>query len=254
MDLFSAIRLAFRALGRHRLRSVLTLLGITIGVAVVIVMVAIGTGAQRSIEQRVRAAGANLVTVVAGNYSPGDLDPSSGDVIDPGNLAGLQPRLRVTGDAQSAPNQINLSAFSVPGINDKGPYSRLYLRNPGIQNHDLSVFKNFPLGASGKRTIQLRLEAFNVLNHPQFSAVNRTTNVTNAAGQTGADHSFRQLSNAILGCAEPGDGVLVLLGQERAKDGIVGHEPIDPPARIGYIERKHDLVRQYCASTYRCDQ
>jgi len=88
MELASTVQLALRAIGRHRLRSALTLLGVTIGVAVVIVMVAIGTGAQRSIEQQVRAAGANLVTVTAGNYSPGNLDPSSGDVVDTGELAG----------------------------------------------------------------------------------------------------------------------------------------------------------------------
>ena len=98
----------------------------------------------------------------------------------------MQPRFRVNGDAQSAPNAINTQAFAVPGIGDIGPYSRFYLRNPGFQNHDLSLFKNFPFGASGKRYLQFRLEAFNVLNHPQFSGVNRTTNVTNAAGQTGA--------------------------------------------------------------------
>ena len=74
----------------------------------------------------------------------------------------------------------------MPGIGDVGPYSRFYLRNPGFHTHDLSLFKNIPLGASGKRMLQLRLEAFNILNSAQFSGVNRTTNVTNAAGQTGA--------------------------------------------------------------------
>ena len=73
----------------------------------------------------------------------------------------------------------------MPGIGDRGPYDRFYLRNPGFNNHDLSVFKNFPLGGSGQRMLQLRLEMFNVLNHTQFSGVNRTTNVTNGAGQTG---------------------------------------------------------------------
>jgi len=99
---------------------------------------------------------------------------------------GQQPRLRVTGDAQSAPDQINLAAFSVPGINDVGPYSRAYLRNPGINNHDLSILKNFPIAREGKMYLQLRVEMFNFLNHTQFSGVNRTTNLTNAAGQTGA--------------------------------------------------------------------
>jgi hypothetical protein len=103
-----------------------------------------------------------------------------------GNGAGLQPRFYVNGEAQGAPNDINTGAFVVPNIGDPGPYPRFYLRNPGFQNHDLSLFKNFPLGASGRRSLQLRVEAFNIFNHPQFSAVNRTTNVTNAAGQTGA--------------------------------------------------------------------
>jgi putative ABC transport system permease protein len=89
MNVTSSVRVAVRAICRNRLRSVLTLLGISIGVAVVITMVAIGSGAQRAIEHQVRAAGANLVTVSAGNFSPGDLDPSSGDVDEPGNnLAG----------------------------------------------------------------------------------------------------------------------------------------------------------------------
>ena len=103
-----------------------------------------------------------------------------------GNGAGLQPRFYVNGDAQSAPNAINTAAFAAPAIGDKGPYPRSYLRNPGFQNHDLSVFKNFPLGGSSQRYLQLRFEAFNFLNMAEFSGVNRTTNLTNAAGQTGA--------------------------------------------------------------------
>jgi hypothetical protein len=103
-----------------------------------------------------------------------------------GNLSGQQPRLYLNGEAQGAPNQINVSAFVIPGINDKGPYPRMYLRNPGINNHDLSVLKNFPFGGEGKYRLQLRVEMFNFLNHTQFSGVNRTTNITNGAGQTGA--------------------------------------------------------------------
>ena len=47
------------------------------------------------------------------------------------NLSGQQPRLKVSGAAQNAPNEINTAAFSVPGIKDLGPYPRNYLRNPG---------------------------------------------------------------------------------------------------------------------------
>jgi ABC-type antimicrobial peptide transport system permease subunit len=83
-----ALRIALKALERNRLRSALTLVGITVGVAVVIVMVAIGAGARNAIEQHVKAAGVNMIHVTAGNYSQGDQDPSSGDVVDAASPAG----------------------------------------------------------------------------------------------------------------------------------------------------------------------
>ena len=76
-------------------------------------------------------------------------------------------------------------ALAVPGIDDRGPYDRFYLRNPGFANVDLSLFKNFPLGG-GKRSLQLRVEAFNVFNTAEFDQLNTATNIVNRAGQTGA--------------------------------------------------------------------
>jgi putative ABC transport system permease protein len=61
---------AFKALGRNRLQTGLTMLGITVGVATVLAMMAVGAGAQRSIEQQVRAAGLNQITIRAGNWRP----------------------------------------------------------------------------------------------------------------------------------------------------------------------------------------
>ena len=46
------------------------MLGITVGVATVLAMMAVGAGAQRSIEQQVRAAGLNQLTIKAGNWKP----------------------------------------------------------------------------------------------------------------------------------------------------------------------------------------
>jgi hypothetical protein len=103
-----------------------------------------------------------------------------------GNAGGIQPRFYVSGDPKTSDGHLDPAAFVVPAIADYGPYDRFYVRNPGFQNHDLSIFKNFPLGGNGKRMLQLRLEMFNVLNHTQFSGYNLTTNVTNGAGQTGA--------------------------------------------------------------------
>jgi putative ABC transport system permease protein len=68
MPVLESFTLAFGALQRNGLRSILALLGITIGVAAVLTMVAVGSGARASIEYQVAAAGMNVVTVTAGNY------------------------------------------------------------------------------------------------------------------------------------------------------------------------------------------
>jgi putative ABC transport system permease protein len=64
------VAVALKALGRNRLQTGLTVLGITVGVATVLAMMAVGAGAQRSIEQQVRAAGLNQLTIRAGNWRP----------------------------------------------------------------------------------------------------------------------------------------------------------------------------------------
>jgi putative ABC transport system permease protein len=65
------VRLALRSLGRNRLRTFLTMLGMIFGVAAVLTMVALGTGARASVEDEVRGAGTNLIFVSAGNYTRG---------------------------------------------------------------------------------------------------------------------------------------------------------------------------------------
>ena len=65
------IKLAVDSLNRNKLRSVLTMLGVIIGVAAVLTMVALGTGARGSVEQEVTSAGTNLIYVKSGNYTRG---------------------------------------------------------------------------------------------------------------------------------------------------------------------------------------
>ena len=60
------ITVALEALGANRLRSFLTMLGIVIGVAAVIAMVALGRGAQQSVNNRITALGTTLLTVMPG--------------------------------------------------------------------------------------------------------------------------------------------------------------------------------------------
>jgi putative ABC transport system permease protein len=71
MRLTEAIRSALSAIGANALRSLLTMLGIVIGVAAVIAMVAIGSGARNLVDKQIRSLGANLAIVTPGNVTQG---------------------------------------------------------------------------------------------------------------------------------------------------------------------------------------
>ncbi len=58
----------------------------------------------------------------------------------------------------------------VPSVGPPIRGSRDTIRNSGFQNWDMSLFKNIPLGSNEARYIQLRLEAFNIFNHPNFDS------------------------------------------------------------------------------------
>jgi putative ABC transport system permease protein len=62
------VAVAFQSIRAGKLRAALTMLGIIIGVAAVIAMVALGTGAQRAIDQRIAALGSNLLSIYGGQY------------------------------------------------------------------------------------------------------------------------------------------------------------------------------------------
>ena len=78
MSLFMIFRVALKALGRNKMRTALTMLGLIIGVAAVITMVALGNGAQKQIEEQVQSGGTNLIMVRAGNYSRGGISGGMG--------------------------------------------------------------------------------------------------------------------------------------------------------------------------------
>ena len=71
MRLIEAIRSALGAIMTNTLRSLLTMLGIVIGVAAVIAMVAIGAGARNLVDTQIRSLGANLAIVTPGNVTQG---------------------------------------------------------------------------------------------------------------------------------------------------------------------------------------
>ena len=80
MSIAMTVIVAIKALRRNAMRTALTALGMIIGVAAVIVMVAIGTGARTSIEAQIRSAGSNIVTINAGSGGFGPVRQGQGAV------------------------------------------------------------------------------------------------------------------------------------------------------------------------------
>src|SRR6185503_15028449 len=73
-----AVRIALGSLRRHKLRSALTMLGIAVGIAGVIVIVALGDGAARLVERQVRSLGSNLLLILPPARSVGGLSLGAG--------------------------------------------------------------------------------------------------------------------------------------------------------------------------------
>jgi putative ABC transport system permease protein len=88
-----AFRVAVGALLANRLRSALTMLGVVIGVAAVVILVAIGSGAKQEVETQVEGLGSNIIIVVPGKFQFGSAPSVSRLTLDDVDLLG-----RVVGD------------------------------------------------------------------------------------------------------------------------------------------------------------
>lgn len=74
----TVIRLAVRALLAYKVRSLLTMLGIIIGIGSVIIMISVGRGANDSIQEQIRSLGSNMLLVYSGSASTGGVQMGYG--------------------------------------------------------------------------------------------------------------------------------------------------------------------------------
>ena len=79
--LFANMRIALHALRVNKMRSALTMLGIVIGVAAVIIMLAIGTGATRFIQEQIASMGSNMLLVMPGSQTSGGVRLGNGNAV-----------------------------------------------------------------------------------------------------------------------------------------------------------------------------
>jgi len=80
MNLTATLRVALRALVRNKVRSLLTTLGIIVGIAAVIAMMAVGKGASMMIEEQIASMGSNLLMVFPGTSMMGGMRSGTGGV------------------------------------------------------------------------------------------------------------------------------------------------------------------------------
>ena len=80
MTFWATLRIALNALRVNKLRSALTMLGIVIGVAAVIVMVAVGRGAQARVEEQIKALGSNVMIIIPGSTTSSGIRLGGGSV------------------------------------------------------------------------------------------------------------------------------------------------------------------------------
>ena len=114
MNLFSIIGEALRALRQTRLRTGLTMLGMIIGVAAVVLMLSIGQGARTKINETIAAMGSNLFLVVPGATSSGGFSFGSGSVrtltINDSHAIAELTSIKATAPVTTGPVQLNYGA------------------------------------------------------------------------------------------------------------------------------------------------
>ncbi|GAA1623125.1 ABC transporter permease [Actinoplanes couchii] len=87
MNFAEIVRFALRGIGTNKLRSALTMLGILIGVAAVILLVAVGNGSAQAVASRIEALGTNTLTVMSTSRGDGGLTVRVADALDDPMLA-----------------------------------------------------------------------------------------------------------------------------------------------------------------------
>ncbi len=110
MNIYSAAKVSYRSLRANKLRSALTMLGMIIGVAAVIAMVAIGDGANERIASQIASIGSNLILVLPGSTTSGGLRSGFGGT----------PTLTMA-DAKAIGNELPAVRFAAPSNRSASP-------------------------------------------------------------------------------------------------------------------------------------
>ena len=127
MRFAEAFRVALDALRANRLRSILTMLGVIIGVAAVVILVAIGSGAKAEVEKQVEGLGSNLILVVPGSLEIGGAPSASRLELSDVELLG-----RAVGDASAVATTVQ--SGELVRVGDKEVFTTINGTNETVVN------------------------------------------------------------------------------------------------------------------------
>ena len=162
MRVINTIKVALRALRRNKMRSILTALGIIIGVGAVIAMVSIGNGAKSQVEAQVASLGENVITVFPGSFTSGamrggwgsvstlSLDDADAIQREVANVVGVSPEVRDR--AQVLANGLNWNTM-IMGESPDYASIRSWALNEGAMFTDQDVRSVAKVAVLGKTVV-----------------------------------------------------------------------------------------------------
>src|SRR5262245_9825308 len=186
MILREIVRVALQAVLTHKLRSFLTMLGIIIGVGAMITMVALGSGAQRSVQQRIQALGPNLLSVFPGQMFSGrvaidqrvslTLDDALALAHDAGHITNVVPELQRNQNVERGNQNFNISV-----VGTTPNYTK-------VRSYDLTAGRMF---TAGENEAQRRVVVLGASTPDMFNS--------NAAAMIGQDLAIAGVPFQIIG-------------------------------------------------------
>ena len=166
MRLLNLFKIAFKAIVLNKMRTLLTMLGIIIGVASVIAMLAIGEGSKESIRSSISSMGSNIVTIKPESASAGGIRASADEL-----------QTLTLKDYQALENQSTLLSYISPLVTGKGQV--------------ISGANNWPSGIYGVNPDYLKIKVIDIKSGSMFTdAEVKTASKVALIGQTVVDNVF----------------------------------------------------------------
>jgi len=168
MNISNLFRIALRAINKNKMRAILTMLGIIIGVASVIAMLAIGQGSKRSIEAQISEMGSNMIMIM-----PYDTENKGGVRMGPSNIQTLKNR-----DFEDIASKAQYVKNVSPNVSSSGQF--IYQNN------------NYPSSINGVSTAYLDIRQLKIKSGYMFTDSDiQQNNKVCVIGKTIADNLFK---------------------------------------------------------------